>query len=135
MKKDVSLEKNKLKNSKIESITEKNNKKIFESISEPVLSKDEQFLLEQPRAYLSLQWVGVSQLQNAQDFRSNHPLKAKMYIYRRKQPNGSYLYLVISDLFSQRSEASVAREEYKKLNYQGTPWIKSLSAIQNEIKN
>ncbi len=106
-----------------------------EERSKSSLSKDEQFLLEQPGAYLTLQWVGVSQLENAQAFRSNHPLKAKMYIYKRKQPSGSYLYLVISDLFSQRSEASVAREKYQKLNYQGTPWIKSLSAIQNEIKN
>jgi len=120
---------------KVEKPAEKNRQEIIVPITKLSLSKDELFLLDQPSAYLSLQWVGVSQLKNAETFRSNHPLKANMYIYKRQQANGGYLYLVISDLFSQRSDASVAREEYKKLNYQGTPWIKSLSAIQNEIKN
>jgi len=120
---------------KVESPTEKSRQEIIVPITKLSLSKDELFLLEQPSAHLSLQWVGVSQLENAEVFRSNHPLKANMYIYRRKQANKNYLYLVVSDLFSKRSDASSARKEYEKLNYQGSPWIKSLSAIQGEIKS
>ncbi|MGB0494767.1 MAG: AAA family ATPase [Kangiellaceae bacterium] len=98
------------------------------------LSIDEELLLEQPNSYFSLQWVGVSQLEKAQDYRTAHPLKDKMYIYRRRQASG-YLYLVVSDLFVGRIEANEAKERYKNLKYKGNPWIKSIAAIKTEISN
>jgi len=122
-----------IKNKTLEGKTQESKKNVNKLISKLLRSKDELFLLAQPSSYLSLQWLGVSQLDNAKTFRSNHPLKSAMYIYRRKQSNKSYLYLVVSDLFNNHSDANIAREKYKKANYPGTPWIKSLSAIQNEI--
>ncbi len=118
----------------IQHSTQKTNKEIANATDNATRSIDEKFLLSQPSSYLALQWVGVSSKENAQAFRSNHPLKTKMYIYRRKQSNNTHLYLVVSDLLTSRSKVSAAREKYKNLNYQGTPWVKSLLAIQNEIK-
>lgn len=114
-----------------------NNQAVTNTVTESsaTFSIDEQFLLSQPSTYLSLQWLGVSRLESAQAFRASHPLRLKMYIYKRKQTNNSYLYLVVSEAFKQRSDANAAREKYKNLNYQGTPWIKPLLAIQKEINS
>lgn len=97
------------------------------------LSKDEKFLLNQSSKLVVLQWMGVSQYQTALTYKKEHPLSRRIRIYRRqngKQP----IYLVISDQFLDHAQASAAIVEYKKRKYQGTPWIKKMSAVQKEIK-
>lgn len=97
------------------------------------LSTDEESLLKLDGRLFVLQWVGLSSMQAAEDYRNNHPLTHKMVIYRRD--NGSQLlYLVISDQFLSRMLGDVAKAEYKKRGYPGKPWVKSVAAVKKEIE-
>lgn|GEM_PF-3001113 len=82
----------------------------------------------------TLQWVGVSSLKAAEDFRQNHPLKDQMLIFRRRQ-EGKLLYLVVSGQFNSRDDADHSRIIYKKRGYQGSPWIKSIAAVKADISS
>ena len=76
--------------------------------------------------------MGLSKAQAAGEYKINHPLANKMTIYRRTT-NGQLLYLVISDQFLSRMLADVAKAEYKKRGYPGSPWVKSMASVKKEI--
>ncbi len=98
----------------------------------PNLTIDEQSLLKLDKKLYVLQWMGLSQLKAAENYRKTHPLANKMTIYRRAN-NEKILYLVISGQFLSSMQADVAKAEYKKRGYNGIPWVKSIVAVQNEI--
>ena len=95
-------------------------------------SKDESFLLKQNDSGFALQWVVVSKPDTAASYRNKHPLKSRMRIYRRSSGN-KLLYLVISEGYSTRQIAERAKDDYKKLGYSDTPWVKSMANIKKEI--
>lgn len=96
------------------------------------LTSDEQKLLAFDDSQFTLQWVGVSTLQAASQFRNSHPLRAQMSIFRRKQ-DGKTMFLVVSGQFNSRIDADNARRIYQQRSYPGKPWIKSVPAIKKEI--
>ncbi|TQV74629.1 AAA family ATPase [Aliikangiella marina] len=96
------------------------------------LTADERKLLTYLDSQHTLQWVGVSNLQAAEQFRDSHPLASQMLIFRRLQ-GGKYLFLVVSGQFNSRTDADNARVIYGQRNYPGKPWIKSINAIKQEI--
>jgi len=98
------------------------------------LTKEELNLLAQDSKLFVLQWVGVSQQSSASAYVKKHALGKKMIVYRRSGGN-KLLYLVISGQFLSRLQADVAKAEYKKRGYQGDPWVKSMRAVQNEIRD
>ena len=97
------------------------------------LTKDEAYLVSRQRSTYTLQWIGVSKLSNAKEFKNSHPLSSTLFIYRRKQSENKVLYLVVGGIYSSHKEASDSKEKFKQLGYNGTPWVKSLSAIKKEI--
>jgi len=109
-----------------------NEPKIENSKNTLNLNSDEMSLLKQDDKLFVLQWVGLSKLQAATEYKKGHPLTNKMTIYRRAS-NGQVLYLVISGQFLSRKLADVAKAEYKKRGYQGKPWVKSMAAVKKEI--
>jgi len=98
------------------------------------LTKEEVDLLLLNNKLFVLQWVGVSQLSAANAYKNNHPLGSTMTVYRRSNGN-KLLYLVISGQFLSRLQADVAKAEYKRRGYPSQPWVKSMKAVQNEIKS
>ncbi len=97
------------------------------------LTVDETFLLNQNSKLFVLQWVGLSQQQAVEIYKNQHPLKNKILVYRRAKGK-QVLYLAISDQFLNRLQADNAKAEYKKRGYQGTPWVKSMDAVQQELR-
>ena len=97
-----------------------------------LLSDDEQALLELNGDYLALQWLGLSSLKSAEEYRSNHIGKVQMRIYRRISSNKT-LYLIVSDEFSNRALAEFAKNDYIQKGAREKPWVKSIAAIQKEI--
>ncbi len=96
-------------------------------------SIDETWLLDQSPSSFSLQWVGLSQRQSAEEFITSHPLASEMKLYRR-MTNGKPLFLVVSGSYASRELASNAIKGYKQRGFSGSPWAKSMAAIQREIK-
>jgi septal ring-binding cell division protein DamX/type II secretory pathway predicted ATPase ExeA len=97
------------------------------------LTIDEQSLLKLDKKLYVLQWVGLSQLKAAENYKEKHPLANKMTTYRRAN-NEKILYLVISGQFISSMQADVAKAEYKQRGYNGKPWVKSITAVQKEIE-
>lgn len=97
------------------------------------LTFDETELLSRDSRHYVMQWTGVSQLDTALSFKKNHSLKEQMYIYKRVKNNKS-LYLVVSGNYSSKLLAKSDKKAFKLRGISGKPWIKSLSAIKNEIK-
>jgi septal ring-binding cell division protein DamX/type II secretory pathway predicted ATPase ExeA len=98
----------------------------------PVLTADEEMLLAMDQAFFTLQWMGVSRLSSAEAFKNKHPQKDNMFIFRRVLKD-KYLYVVVSGQYSSRVDAENTRAIYKKRGYPGSPWVKSLKAVQKEI--
>lgn len=94
---------------------------------------DEQSLLSKNSSYFALQWVGLSQLKAALEYKNKHPLSADMRIYRRVNGDKA-LFLIVSDYYPTRAEADLGKNDYLKRGYTGKPWVKSIAAIQSEIK-
>lgn len=113
-------------------VTRSNEVKTEHSKNTLNLNSEEISLLKQDDKLFVLQWVGLSKLKAATQYRKEHPLADKMVIYRRAS-NGQVLYLVISDQFLSRMLADVAKAEYKKRSYPGKPWVKSMAAVKKEI--
>ncbi len=97
------------------------------------LSEDERYLLSLKGETFTLQWIGVSEYKSAVGFKNKHPLSNQMKIFKRRSSEKT-LYLVVSGSFNSKLDASNARLIYQQRNYPGKPWIKSLAAIQKEIK-
>ena len=98
------------------------------------LSADESRLMSMDDKLFTLQWVGVSSIAAAEKFRSGHPLKKQMLIFRRKQSTG-FLYLVVSGQFLSRIDADHSRIIYQRRKYPGKPWIKTISAVKKDISS
>ncbi|TQV88951.1 AAA family ATPase [Aliikangiella coralliicola] len=96
------------------------------------ISDDERKLMGMDDARFTLQWIGVSKLEAAENFRQQHPLKESMLIFRRNQSTG-ILYLIVSGQFNSRIDADNAKAVYLKRGYSGKPWVKSLKAVKQEI--
>lgn len=96
------------------------------------LSADEKALLKKHKNHFSIQWIGLSQLEAAKDFRNQHPLKKELLITRRKQ-DGKYLFLLVSGEYDTHFAAEKAKANYIINNYHGNPWIKSIQVLHQEI--
>ncbi|WP_196138838.1 AAA family ATPase [Aliikangiella sp. G2MR2-5] len=96
------------------------------------LEEDKELILTLPDNGYTLQWAGVSKLEAATRFRDSHPLAGQMYIYQR-QSSQPKLFLIISGHFNSRLDAENASVIYKKRNYPGAPWIKSVRAVKKEV--
>jgi len=136
-KQDVKTEpKTQLNDSHIGGSAKANNKEpksVEEKVTKFQLNTDENWLLAQSAESFSLQWVGLSQQQSAQQFIVAHQLSGQMKIYRRIT-KGKTLYLVVSGSFATRASASEAIKGYKQRGITTAPWVKSIAAIQSEIK-
>ena len=127
------IEKNEIeKNQQSEKIVELSEKKSKAKASIE-FTEDEKYLLSLNKEIFTLQWVGVSEFKSAQVFKEKHPLSSQMRIFQRRSGD-KVLYLVVSGSFNSKLDASNAKLIYQQRNYPGSPWIKSLAAIQKEIQ-
>ncbi|WP_444995754.1 AAA family ATPase [Aliikangiella sp. IMCC44359] len=96
------------------------------------LTSDEIALSQYADTQYTLQWVALSSLEAANQYREKHPLKGNMLIFRRKKAKG-YLYLIVSGQFNNRDDAEHTRIIYLKRAYPGKAWIKSAKSVKKEI--
>ncbi len=101
---------------------------------ENIYTSDENDLINNKSTNFVLQWTGVSQFETALMFKNKHPLTAEMKIYRKLSKN-KLLYLVVSGNYKTKALAEKGREKFKQQGINGKPWIKSNSAVQNEISD
>jgi len=95
-------------------------------------SQQEKKLLAMRDSLFTLQWMGVSSLKAAQKVRDNHPLKESMLIYRRVHKD-NYLYLIVGGFYNNHVEADNAKAIYAQRGYPGSPWIKSIETVKQEV--
>ena len=96
------------------------------------LTQQEKALLNFESSHFVLQWAGVSSLNAAQQYKQAHTAKSQMSIYRRNN-NDKTLFLIISDVYSNRALAEFAKNDYLAKGVKEKPWVKPLSAVQKEI--
>ena len=97
------------------------------------LTEDEQELLLLADNHYLLQWLALSGKDAADQYVEKHQLKATLKIYRRAQ-SGSALFLIVSGDFASREAAQATLAGFKSSGIAEKPWVKSIKAVQNEIK-
>lgn len=97
------------------------------------LSEDETFLLGLNEGDFILQWMAVSSLRAAQDFKNSHPLNNELYIYRRDLAE-KQLFLIVGRVNSNKATLDQEKNQFARLNYPGKSWIKQVKVIQKEIR-
>ena len=110
-------------------------KAVEQSVSEPakvLLTLDEKNLLVISPDYYAIQWVVVSHLKAAEDYKSKHPSSNKVKIYRRYK-NNKTLFVVISDFVANRQLAESAAKSYRLQGIKEKPWVKSMALVRDEI--
>ena len=74
----------------------------------------------------------MSNLESAENYRDRQLANTDSYIYRRLS-NGKILYVLVSDSAATKAQAENVRANYRKFALKENPWIKSVSAVHNEI--
>jgi len=103
---------------------------------EPVresLTADEKSLLRISQKFYALQWVVVSHLKTAEDYKNKHPSSEKIKIYRRHIKNKT-LFVVVSDFVADRQFVESLKKTYRQQGVSEKPWVKSMALIHDEIE-
>jgi len=132
----IDIKEQKVESKKVEKDISPKEKIVEQPVIEPVpevLTLDEKSLLEISSDFYVLQWVVVSHLKTAEDYKSKHPANEKIRIYRRHNKN-KILFIVVSDFVVDRQLAETLKNSYRQQGISEKPWIKSMAIIHGEIQ-
>lgn len=95
----------------------------------------ESWLLDQDSSYYTLQVLGVRNEESLLDFIKRHKLLQKKNVaYYKTAYKGKQWYPLLYGVYPTKSDAAAAVKELPDKVQKSIPWIRKMSAVQNEVR-